>query len=101
MWTLHVANAVIRVTTSLLSQLVSKMFFQMLIEWSDTPCLSVKLREGGDSKNVPSVSLVCSSHSQICQGLRALARGQRRVLEVGRSGFGTHLSFPRMTSTCR
>ena len=89
-WTLHVANAVIRVTTSLLSQLVSKMFFQMLIEWSDTPCLSLELREGGDSEDFPSVSLVCSSHSQICQGPRELARGKRRVLEVGRSGFASH-----------
>ena len=78
------------------------MFFQMLIEWSDTPCLSLELREGGDSKNVPSMSLVCSSHSQICQGPLELARGQRRVLEVGRERIWyPTCPFPRMTSTCR
>ena len=35
-WTVHVANALVRVSGALLSQLVSKKFFQMLIEWCDT-----------------------------------------------------------------
>ena len=35
-WTVHVANALVRVSGALLSHLVSKKFFQMLIEWCDT-----------------------------------------------------------------
>ena len=56
-WTLHGANAMIRVTTALLSQLVSKRFFQMLIEWCDTPCPSLDFCECPNGKHFPRVSL--------------------------------------------
>ena len=37
-WTIHVASAMVQVSSVLLNELLSKRFFQMLIEWCDTPC---------------------------------------------------------------
>ena len=54
-WTLHEASSMIRVTKALSSQLVSLIFIQMLIEWCDTPCLSLIFCE--NIEHFPSVSL--------------------------------------------
>ena len=42
-WTIHVANAMFKVSSVLLNQLLSKRFFQMLVEWCDTPCQILSL----------------------------------------------------------
>ena len=42
-WTVHVANALIRVSSTLLSHLMAKRFYQMLVEWCATPCLGLNI----------------------------------------------------------